>query len=52
LALSVFLDLVEMTRVLEIGLIKKITAGLELAPFFPLKKKARFLFDAQVGISL
>jgi hypothetical protein len=51
LALSVFLDLVEMTRVLEIGLIKKVTAGLELAPFFPLKKKARFLIDAQVGIS-
>ena len=52
LALSVFLDLVEMTRVLEIGLIKKFTAGLELAPFFPLNKKARFLIDAQVSIAL
>ena len=52
LAISAFLDLVEMTRVLEIGLIKKITAGLEVAPFFPLKKKARFLIDAQVGIAL
>jgi hypothetical protein len=51
-ALSIFLDVIEMTRILEIGLIKKITAGLELAPFFPLKKKARFLINAQVGISL
>jgi len=51
-ALSVLLDVVEMTRILEIGLIKKITAGLELAPFFPIKKKARLLINAQVGISL
>jgi hypothetical protein len=51
-AISVFLDVVEMSRVLSIDLTKKITAGLELAPFFPLKKKARLLFDAQVGIAL
>ena len=51
-ALSVFLDMVEMSRILSIDLTKKITAGLELAPFFPLNKKARLLIDAQVGISL
>jgi hypothetical protein len=51
-ALTVFLDVVEMSRILAIDLTKKITAGLELAPFFPIKKKARLLFDAQVGIAL
>jgi hypothetical protein len=51
-ALSAFLDVVEMSRILAIDLTKKITAGLELAPFFPIKKKARLLIDAQVGIAL
>jgi hypothetical protein len=41
-----------MTRLVGIDLNKKITAGLEVAPFFPIKKKARFLINAQVGISL
>jgi hypothetical protein len=31
---------------------KKVTAGLEVAPFFPIKKRARILIDAQVGIAL
>ena len=51
-ALSLFLDVVEITRVLDIDLMKKVTAGLEVAPFFPIKKKARILIDAQVGIAL
>ena len=51
-ALSVFLDVVEITRILGVDLFKKITAGLELAPFFPIEKKARLLIDAQVGIAL
>jgi hypothetical protein len=51
-AFSIFLDVVEMTRILGLNLAKEITAGLELAPFFPIKKKARFLINAQVGISL
>ncbi len=51
-ALSIFLDVVEMTRILGIDLNKKFTGGLEFAPFFPLEKKMRFLIDAQVGISL
>ena len=51
-ALSIFLDVVEMTRLVGIDLNKKITGGLEFAPFFPIKKKMRFLIDAQVGISL
>lgn len=51
-ALSIFLDVVEITRGLDIDLMKKVTAGLEVAPFFPIKKKARILIDAQVGIAL
>lgn len=51
-ALSLFLDVAEMTRILGIDLIKKITAGLELAPFFPINKSARFLIDFQVALIL
>ncbi|MCX6175525.1 MAG: hypothetical protein NTZ27_12300 [Ignavibacteriales bacterium] len=51
-ALSLFLDVAEMTRILGIDLIKKITAGLELAPFFPINKRARFLIDFQVALIL
>ena len=51
-ALSIFLDVAEMTRILGIDFIKKITAGLELVPFFPIEKRARFLIGAQVGIAL
>ncbi len=51
-ALSIFLDVAEVTRILGIDLIKKFTAGLELAPFFPIAKRARFLIDAQVGLVL
>ncbi|MCX6168443.1 MAG: hypothetical protein NTX65_03820 [Ignavibacteriales bacterium] len=51
-ALSVFLDVAEMTRILGIDFIKKITAGLEFVPFFPVEKRARFLIVAQVGLAL
>ena len=51
-ALSVFLDVVEISRLIGIDLNKKITGGFEFAPFFPIEKKIRFLIDAQVGISL
>jgi hypothetical protein len=51
-ALSILFNVAEMTRMIGIDLSKSITAGLELAPFFPIKKKARFLLAAQVGISL
>jgi len=51
-ALSILFNVAEMTRMVGIDLSKSITAGLELAPFFPIKKKARFLLAAQVGISL
>jgi hypothetical protein len=51
-AMSIFLDVAEMMRILEIDFVKKITAGLELAPFFPVKKKVRLLLVAHVGIAL
>jgi hypothetical protein len=51
-ALSTFLDVAEITRILGIDFIKKITAGLELAWFSPIKKKARILIDAQVALAL
>ncbi len=50
--LSTFLDLVELTRILDLGFIKKINAGLELTLFFPIERKTRLLINAQVGFSL
>ncbi len=51
-AISIFLDVAEITRIIGIDLLRKFTAGLEVAPFFPLEKRARLLVDAQVSISL
>jgi hypothetical protein len=48
-ALSMFLDLAEMVRITNIGFTKKVNIGLELAPFLPIKRKARLLFVAQAG---
>ncbi len=51
-ALSTFLDVAEITRLLGIDFVKKITAGLEVAGFIPIKKRARILFDIQVALAL
>lgn len=52
-AFSTFLDIVEMARLLVgIDLIKKINAGIEIVPFFPIEKRARVLLDVQVSITL
>jgi len=51
-AVSALLDLVELTRVRDVGFIKKLNAGLELTQFFPLEKRARILINAQIGLSL
>ena len=50
-ALSTFLDLAEMVRIVNIGFTKKINIGLEFDPFLPIKKKGRLLFVAQAGFS-
>lgn len=50
-ALSILLDLVELTRIRDLGFIRKVNAGLEVAPFFPIERKVRLLIDAQVGFS-
>jgi hypothetical protein len=51
-ATSVFLDVIELMRRLEIEIGVKVNAGLELTPFVPIKRKARFLFVAHVGLAL
>jgi len=51
-ALSTFLDLVELTRIRDLGFIKKANVGLEVTLFFPIERKARLLINAQVGFSL
>jgi len=52
LALSMFLDMAEIVRMFNIGFTKKVNYGLEVVPFFSIRKKARLLFDAQVSVSL
>jgi hypothetical protein len=51
-ALSLFLDLVELTRVFNIAFVRKINLGLELTPFFSIGRKPRVLFDAQVSFAI
>lgn len=51
-ATSAFLDLIELVRRLNIDVGVKVNAGLELTPFFPIKRKSRILFDAHVGLAL
>jgi hypothetical protein len=50
-AVSTFLDLVELTRIGDLGFFKRVNAGLELTQFFPVERKARLLINAQVGFS-
>jgi hypothetical protein len=50
-ASSLFLDLAEMVRIVNVGFTKKINIGLEVDPFAPIGKKARLLLVAQAGIS-
>ena len=50
-ALSMFLDLAEMVRIVNIGFDKKINIGLEMDPFLSIGKKARLILAAQAGFS-
>jgi len=50
-ALSMFLDLAEMVRIVNIGFDKKINIGLEMDPFLSIGKKARMILAAQAGFS-
>ncbi len=51
-ATSVFLDIVELMRRLDLDVGRKVNVGLGLTPFFPVKKKSRLLFDLHVGLAL
>jgi hypothetical protein len=50
-AFSTFLDLVELTRIRNLGFVKNVNAGVELTFFLPVERKGRFLINAQVGVS-
>jgi hypothetical protein len=50
-ALSMFLDMVEIMRMVKVDLGKKLNVGLELTPFFPLERRSRLLFNAQVSFT-
>ena len=50
-ALSMFLDMAEMVRIVNIGFTKKINFGLEVDPFWPIGRKVRLLFVAQAGFT-
>jgi hypothetical protein len=50
-ALSMFLDVAEMIRIVDFHFTKKINFGLEVAPFAPIGRKSRLLLVAQAGFS-
>lgn len=50
-AWSMFLDLAEMVRIMNIGFTKKVNIGLEVDPFFSIQRKMRLLVVAQAGFS-
>jgi hypothetical protein len=51
-AASIFLDAVELIRKFGIHFGMKVNAGMEVTPFFPIKRKSRILLNAQVGFSI
>ncbi len=51
-ATSVFLDIIELMRRLGMNIGIKVNAGFEMTPFFPIKRRSRLLFNAQVGLAL
>jgi len=51
-AASVFPDIIELMRRLDMDIGISVNAGLELTPFSPNKRKSRLMFDAHVGYSL
>jgi hypothetical protein len=50
-AMSMSLDIAEMIRIVNIDFTKKVTIGVEVAPFVPIKKKTRMLFVSEFGFS-
>lgn len=51
-ALSLFFDIVQMSRqAFGVDLSRRVNAGVEITPFFPIQKQARLLFNARVGFS-
>jgi hypothetical protein len=51
-AASIFLDVVELIKTFWIQFSMKVNAGLELTPFFPIKRRSRILLNVQVGFSI
>jgi hypothetical protein len=51
-ATSIYLDVIELMRRLDIDLGMRVNAGLEMTPFFPIKRQSRLLFDVHVGLAL
>ena len=51
-ATSIFLDVIELMRRLNIDLGQRVNAGLEMTPFFPIKRQSRLLFDVHVGLAI
>jgi len=51
-ALPIFLDLIELLHVLDVEFVRKVNVGVEWTPFFPIRKRARLLIDAQVSFPI
>jgi hypothetical protein len=51
-AASIFLDVVELIKTFWIQFSMKVNAGLELTPFFPIKRRSRILLNVHMGFSI
>ncbi len=51
-AASILLDVVELIKIFWIQFGMKVNAGIELTPFFPIKRRSRILLNVQVGFSI
>jgi hypothetical protein len=50
-AISMFLDMAEMVRIVNVGFTQRVNFGLEVAPFLSIGRKGRLLLVAQAGVS-
>jgi hypothetical protein len=50
-AISLYFDVIQMLRILDMKLPPRVNAGFDVSPFFPIDHKARILFSARLGIN-
>ncbi|MBM4162568.1 MAG: hypothetical protein FJ217_15885 [Ignavibacteria bacterium] len=50
-AISLYFDIIQLLRIVNINLPQSVNAGFDVSPFFPIGHKGRLLFNARIGIT-